>query len=527
MRTVTIIVVATFLCGGVARGDAIAVGGLDSASVADAIGRSQAGDTVLLRAGEYAITEPIKPKSNTRLVGAGEDETILRIALGKPGQAILLAGVENVEVARLTVDGAGNPNALQGIYAVNSRRLNIHHVTVCNLIKNDRFGPHGIHFNGNNPTRERGVTDSVIADCTVENVGVGAKFGCGIRVSWGSSRNRILRCTVRDTGRGGIFGDNGSTDLVIRDNVVTGSGGEGLGIEVWGGCDRSIIEDNEIDHWLSVGGCDYCSVRRNVVAAQDGTTKPYGLEIIGSYCVVTDNVVGPGQGIGISVSSKMPKNYHFYANNTIRRCYHWGVQLQGEEGGIAYHYYYRCKFLETLVGHPAVKYKGAEGNGFRANGNVKHVVLEECEMRDNGRCGVQLGGRGVDAVSFIRCIISGNKGPAVVGPADYAALEWIDCTVEGNGRNELPPAKPFVEPAPRASLEGPAEALVGQEVTFRNTSKGSRTTLWDLGDGIPLTGDEVAHAYTRPGEYRVTLIAWNVAGRGARAEKVLRVREPR
>jgi hypothetical protein len=511
------------LASSAATPDTLTVAGFDSAAIAAAIERSQAGDTVQLGAGEYAITEAIEPKSGMRLIGAGQDRTILRFVSEKPGQAILLSGVEDVEVANLTVDGNSSPQAAQGIYGVDSRRLNIHNVTVRNLVKNEMFGPMGIHFNGNNPTRERGVTDSVIADCTVEDIGIGASFGCGIRMSWGSSRNQVLRCAIRNTGRGGIFGDNGSNDLIIRGNVVAGSGGEGLGIEVWGHCDRCIIEDNRIDHWLSVGGCDWCSVRRNTVASDDGTCKPFGLEIIGSYCIVTDNVVDECQGLGISVSSTMPKNYHYYANNTIRRCYHWAVQLQGEDGGIAYHYYYRCKFNETPVGHPAVYYKGGEGNGFRTNGNVKHVVLEECEMRDNGRFGVQLGGPNVDFLSLLRCTITGNQAGAVVGPGDYTALEWTDCTVADNGRNGLTPAMPFAEPAPVASFEAPDAAKVGEEVAFRCTTPDTQTAMWDFGEGIPVVGNEVKHTYEKPGEYTVTVIVWSKAGRGARTEKAVRV----
>lgn len=76
------------------------------------------------------------------------------------------------------------------------------------------------------------MTDREISDCLIENIAPYAPFGCGIRCSWGSSRNRLLGNTIRATGRGGIFGDNGSTDLLIRSNIVAMSGGEGLGIEV-------------------------------------------------------------------------------------------------------------------------------------------------------------------------------------------------------------------------------------------------------------------------------------------------------
>ncbi len=519
------VAIAGTLCAltGAVHGATITVDGPDSAAIAAAIGQSQPGDEVRLPEGTYSITETITPKSGTHLVGAGQAETVLRFAGNEPGPMVFLTGCEDVEVAHLTLDGAGSPLARQGVYATDCRRLNVHHITVCDLAKGEGFGPHGIHFNGHNPTRERGVTDSVIADCTIENIGLGASFGCGIRVSWGSSRNHILRNTIHGTGRGGIFGDNGSNELVIRDNRVTGSGGEGLGIEVWGGCDRCLIEDNSIDHWLSIGGCDWCSVRRNVISEKTGVTKSYGLEIIGSYNIVTDNLVDQGQGIGISVSSRQPKEYVFYRDNTIKGCYHWGAQLQGEEGGIAYHYFYRCKFLETLVGHPSVKYKGGEGNGFRTNGRVKHMVLEECEMRDNQRFGVQLGGPDVDFLTFIRCVIQGNKGAAVVGPGEYSALDWVDCTVEGNARDDLPPRKAFAGPAPVADFEAPTEVPIGDEVTFTNRSGEVATAFWDLGDGIPMVGEQVTHTYLRPGQYRVTLIVWDHDGRGDRAEKTVRV----
>ena len=242
------------------------VSGFDSAALSRAIAESQAGDTVQLPAGTIAITEPIAPRSGTRLVGAGQDKTVVHYAGDKPSVLLILNDRQDCEVASLTLDAQGNANVSQGVAGSNARRLKLHHLTVRNLVKSKTFGPHGFLFAGTNPKRARGVTDSEISDCLIENIALDASFGCGIRFSWGSSRNRILRNTVRNTGRGGIFGDNGSTDLFISGNTVTGSGGEGLGIEVWGGCDRAVIEDNRVDHWLSIGGSDYCATRRNIVS---------------------------------------------------------------------------------------------------------------------------------------------------------------------------------------------------------------------------------------------------------------------
>jgi len=183
-----------------------------------------------------------------------------------------------------------------------------------------------------------------------------------------------------------------------------------------------------------------------------------------------------------------------------------------------------------------VPYPNDEGHGFRTNGDANHLVFEECEMRDNGRFGVQLGGGQVDFLSFLRCVITGNKAAAVVGPGGYhpgtpgayTALEWIDCKVEGNASNDLPPAKPFPHAAPTAGFSAPARAAVGRPVSFVSQARAAQgaiaKTLWDVGDGPPLVGDQVAWTYARPGEFRVTQIVWDDSGRGARAEKSVEVR---
>jgi len=482
------------------------------------------GETVKLPAGTFTINEPITLASGARLIGAGQDKTVVHFAGTKLGAMINLKDCEDVEVAHLTLDAQNNPNVSAGVLAGNARRLKLHHLTVRNLSKGKSFGPHGILFTGVNPTHERGVTDSEISDCLVENIAPDAKFGSGIRLAWGSSSNRVLRNIVRTTGRGGIFGDSGSTDLVIRGNTVTGSGGEGLGIEVWGRCDRAVIEDNRIDHWLSIGGSDYCAVRRNVVSDKSGTVKFCGIEGIGAHCVYTDNVVDDGQQIGISVSDKQPKDYAYWGYNTVVNCIQWAAQFQGETSGIARHYFYRCRFNRAAPIHGTPIYPHDAGHGFRTNGNVRDCVFEECEFSENDRDGIQFGGTGLDAFSFCRCVVRNNRGPAMVGLQHYTTLEWNECVVESNQTNQVRPPKPFPNPAPVAAFDAPAKARVGEPVRFVSVSRGIAAVLWDFGDGPPSSAAEATHTYTQPGDYRVTLIAWDATGRGARAEKQIRIR---
>ena len=509
-----------------ARAATIAVSGPDGASVQAAVEKASGGDTVQVPAGTYALAETLKGKSGVRLVGAGAEKTILRFAGKKPMSMMNLSGCEDVEVTGLALDGGGSPDATRGISAGDARRLRIHHVTIRDLGRGK--GPIAIHFSGRGPKPEQGVTDSEIADCLLEKIGPGDEWGAGVRLSWGSSRNRVLRNTIRETGRGGIFGNDGSTDLAIQGNTVSGSGGEGLGIEVWGGCHRAIIEDNRIDHWLSYDSSDGGAARRNTISDRSGIYKHCGIELVASSrCVFTDNVVDDGQCTGISVSNKPPKNHIFWGYNTIQGCNQWGAQLQGEAGGIAFHYFYRCKFLSMPANRGNPRYPNDAGHGFRTNGNAHHVTLEECEIRDNGRLGLQLGGAGVDFLSFVRCRIEGNKGAAVAAPRDCTALEWTECTVTGNGSDALPPAKPFPQPAPRAAFEAPSAPRAGKPARFVSGSTAAAgkiaQALWDFNDGLPATEPEATHTFAKPGAYRVTLVVWDEAGRGARAEKRIQV----
>jgi PKD repeat protein len=48
--------------------------------------------------------------------------------------------------------------------------------------------------------------------------------------------------------------------------------------------------------------------------------------------------------------------------------------------------------------------------------------------------------------------------------------------------------------------------------------------LWDFNHGIAEIVANPRHTFDQPGRYRVTLVVWDSAGRGARAEKIVVVR---
>ena len=181
------------------------------------------------------------------------------------------------------------------------------------------------------------------------------------------------------------------------------------------------------------------------------------------------------------------------------------------------------------------------------------MVFEDCTFRGNGGYGVQLGGRDVDRLTFLRSAITGNRLAAVTGPGEYTALQFIQCKVEGNGSNQLPEGKPAggtggppvpiestgkmpVPPAgssPAADFRMPEVVRAGEAAQFQCISRvssgdpssaGIVERLWDFGDGIPEVTQSPKHVFGQPGKYRVTLIVWDAAGRGGRSERWVEVR---
>src|SRR2546421_5519524 len=156
----------------------------EATAINNAINSAGGGDTVLFATGTYDITAKIVTKSNMNLLGAGTT-SILRYT-GNTNIAMLgIENVSNVAISQLTLDANNSNKAISGIYAHASSNLNLHDLTVKNFSINTGFAPHGIFFDGS-------VTNSVIQNNTLSNVGTSSQWGAGIRLGHGSSFNKVL-----------------------------------------------------------------------------------------------------------------------------------------------------------------------------------------------------------------------------------------------------------------------------------------------------------------------------------------------
>jgi PKD domain/Pectate lyase superfamily protein len=489
----------------------------DGAGIAAAINLSTAGDTLFFPPGTYQISAPIEPNTGTILLGDTVGVSTIRFEGFQDGALIQIDDRSDVEVGFLVLDGSDNPRALDGIVASASKRLRLHHLRIRRFVETAGFGPHGIYFSSS-------VTDAVISDNIIEDIAPFYRWGAGIRLAHGSSRNQVLRNTISNTGRGGIVANDGSTDLVIRQNVISRTNGTGLGIELWNGCNRAVVEDNTLDHWLSLDASDYVAVRRNVITDPSGKLKFAGLELAGGrFNVFTDNVVDEGAKIGISVSSTTAKEYNFWAYNTIRNASRWGAQIQGETSGASFLYFYSNRFENSGVGSTA----DSKRHGFRVNGDTHFLTLEENFFIGNQGLGLQISGDNIDQFRVLGNTFTENTEASAEIDPDVSEFMWSDNSVSGNGLDVQPASRGVTRSRPLVSIRSSTFAVTGESVSFEsktlNSDERITNVLWDFEDGIPATDNVSEHIYTAPGTYRVSLIVWDESGESARAEQEITV----
>lgn len=512
-----------------AKAETITVSGDTSAAINAAISSASSGDTVFIPAGTYDITASITPKSGVALSGDGSSQTILDYTGSSLNPIVNCNNSSNLAISNLTINGNNNADAEDGVLASNSSGLNISGVNFENFVSTSAFGPLGVYCS-------QDVTNSSIDNCSFSNIGTSAHYGGAIRFSDGSSNNSAIGNTIANTGRGGIFGDDGggsnpSTNLTIENNTITGSGGVGLGIEVQD-CPDALIQGNTVDHYISVDTSSGSAVRNNIISDTSGTYKFAGLELVNSQNVVfAGNTVNGGAQLGISESNGVAgqsSSYIYVANNTITNPSTWGIQVQGGTGGISDEYFYSNTF-QTAQAANANSFAMPSGTGFRFNGNTQNIVLDSNTISGNAGDGIDVNGSGVDNLSFIDNTITNNGGSAVTmqGGANPSLVQWSGNSVSGNASNTGMTATVSSDDEPTISLNLLNTPVLGQpldfSITLNSDSEHLDEVLWDFGDGLPYAtnGFLASHEYDTPGTYEIGVVAWDTAGNAAHLQAEL------
>ena len=501
-------------------------------NIQQAINNASAGDTVALGAGVHTLSAQLVAKSGVTLAGAGAGATTIKFSGGTADRFLHIDGADDVSVNGLTLDGDGSA-ASYGVVVANAQRVQVRNVTIRKLGGN-AFGPIGVYLSSN-------VSDAAIEDSTFEHIGENSFWGSGVRVK-GSTRTLIAGNTIAHTGRGGILANDHATFLTIRNNTVRDIGlanptnpdnaGEAtprLGIEVWNQCHDSIIEDNTVDHYISVDRSSRVAVRRNTIGRAAATTAAFaGLELVSSNETTVSDVVFTGNtfvapaaagtrnhDLGASISGGGVARHVLFDGNTIDSPGTWGVQLQAGDGGLAGNLKERFYFLANTLARtrdgdpgPYGQY-GDQGAALRLNadhGHLADLAIVDNDIIDNAGVALELLNAGrISDVRFADNTATGNKtdGPL----SDIGTLPTLALNVT----------------APAAFLHGQPTPL---SVAFAD-GRPVNHALWDLGFGLPLTGASIEPTFAPSGTpYAVTVIAWDADGNAAHARLHLHAPEP-
>ena len=123
--------------------------------------------------------------------------------------------------------------------------------------------------------------------------------------------------------------------------------------------------------------------------------------------------------------------------------------------------------------------------------------------------------------------IANNAEASIENDPGGENLEWENNEIYGNGYDVQLESRGFDNQKPIAEFNIPASGVVGEEIAFTNNSYDPDGeighVLWDFDDSYPVSDFSPTHIYTKPGEYRVTLLIWDEPGRGARAEHFITI----
>lgn len=495
----------------------------DKAALQSAVDAAVSGDTVLIPAGTYYLSGTVNSKTGVKIAGASRDSVIIKFTPGATAATFFyLHNALNAEVSDMTLDGGNNTAAQSAVTSEDSNGNKMRNLRVKDFVASSGFGPFALYA-----VRS---THIEISGNTITNTGVNSDWGGGVRAGWGSSYALIENNTIADTGRGGIFVNDDSPYAIVRGNTITGTGKkmEGLGIELHTNVDYSLIENNNVDHWISAVRSKYIAVRNNVVKATDGSVGHMGLEVMVDHGVTSDNLVDGGQQVGMQQSPGT--GYQLWNYNTVQNIVMWGMQLQGAGTGQTeqYQYFYKNIWKNGPAGNPAAAYPGYDGNAVRIHGDTRNITFDSNQILNNGRKAIEITtASGVDRISFVNNTITGNSGPSIDQyPSAAADLEWSGNTVSGNGTNTQLTSRGFSDPKPVANFTAPLTVQLGQPVTFTNTSTDNGSiveNLWDLGEGIPVTTVSPTYTYQKAGTYKVILGVWDNGGRASVKEQTVTV----
>ena len=465
---------------------AIAGAQQDSASgLQRAIDAASAGDTVHLGTGVYALSKTVILRSGVALAGDGTDRSQIVVEAGSNPDVLFHGdGVVGASISDLDFDLAqGASTRLLSLVA--SQRVIVSRIRVRNMSANTE----SISLIADD-------LDCVVQDSEFLGMGVGTEWGAAARASWRSLRTQFLRNHVTGAGRGGFFANDGSTDTVIKGNSVRGGF---LDLEVWNGCDRSVIEDNDVDAWISVAS-NFVAARRNRV---HGTSVPgIGMEYVSAHHGVLNANDVAGGDLGFSVDGAQ---HGLLLNNHVKGATKFAIQGYGVS---------RPGYLDDVENylHDNV-WEGSSNRGLMLNQGADRWTVDGDAISGMSEAAIYV--YQSQALSLKDCRVFDNPGSPLVLNADSPDISISASQFYGNGSAGPPQSDgtaAMTPPAVGLSLSAFGGAAPFTVLFDAGGSEGASALLWDFDDGPPSDSASGTHTYVDPGDYRVSLVVWSAIG---------------
>jgi len=508
------------------------------------IDAAKSGDTITIPNGTYTVTKMIFLKSEITLKGESQDNVCLEVPYMSQddnfGSVFEIPSMaNNIEISYITFLGNDSFAVYSVIHMINAENIKIHHVT----IKNFDGDTKGIFAGYGNATEHSRNIE--ISNCVVDSIGPSLGIGSepsvqptGIMFDGYHTGITIQDNVVKNIGFCGIKIASNCTDISIKRNIVKDMyykslDNDGCDIELWGYCSNAVVEDNEIDYWLSVDYSSYVAVRRNTIGKNATGTNYVALELAGTCTnnIFTDNVLAGKHKAGIGIwghEEGFGASYSYFSRNSVSDMSGYGVLIASvwqntANKGNKYLFFKDCDFTGTKKGG---EWGNGSGIGFWSTSD--YITFDNCRINNNAGYGVVfqywVDENHTDHLSFVNCTIKNNNDGVFNHHSNYTAFEFQGGTVDGDILSQ----KPFNNEKPVVVITGSDSGSVGASITFTSNSSVSHGSaghiLWDLDDSFPLNGDSVTHTYAKAGTYKVTLIIWDNDGRGSVAEKTVTIR---
>ncbi len=149
--------------------------------------------------------------------------------------------------------------------------------------------------------------------------------------------------------------------------------------------------------------------------------------------------------------------------------------------------------------------------------DIDYVTFTSNKFNANDAEGFTLTGSN-DHLSFVGNEFKNNVGASITNES-ITNLQWTGNLVSGNGANRQLTSQGFAgNPAPTISLVAPSTISPGVAADFSFTFSDNGFighALWDFGDGLPSTGQNVSHTFAEAGTYQIGLVVWDDTGRAA------------